>query len=63
MRNVKIFFKSAGITFLCLLYFTAMYLGFCKTYEAMQSTLFEDTRSAVQIGENYIKFFDMEFYF
>ena len=63
MNDVKIFFKSAATTLMCLGIFTFSYLAFCETYEAMRSTLFEDTRSAVVIGENYLKFFDMEFYF
>lgn len=63
MRSLKLFIKSFLITLFCLAFVTIIYLGFCKTYEAMRSHLFEDTKSAVEIGENYIKFFDMHFYF
>ena len=57
MRSLKLFFKSFLITLFCLVFVTIIYLGFCKTYEAMRNHLFEDTKNAVEIGENYIKFF------
>lgn len=50
-------------TSVCLICLSGIYLGCCKTYEEMRKTLFDDDRSAVIIGEEYIKFFDKEFYF
>ena len=63
MRSLKIIVKSFFATLFCLIFLTIIYLGFCKTYEAMRNHLFEDTKSAVEIGENHIKFFDTHIYF
>ncbi len=63
MRSLKIALKSFFATLFCIAFVIIIYLGFCETYEAMRSHLFEDTKSAVEVGENYIKFFDVHFYF
>jgi hypothetical protein len=62
-RDVKVFFKSAAVTALVIICFIGAYLGCCKTYEEMRKNLFDDHRSAVIIGREYIKFFDKEIYF
>lgn len=61
--DVKIFFKTVAVTGFILVCLTGTYLGFCRVYESMQRTIFADERRAVIIGEDYIKFFGMEFYF
>ena len=63
MRSLKIFLKTVAATVCCLLFFLSAYLGIVKVYEAMQSRLFSDERAAVIIGEDYIKFFDIELHF
>lgn len=62
-KEVKIFFRSFALTSLIVICVSLTYLGICRVYEAMRVTLFEDTRSAVILGEGYIKFFDKEIYF
>lgn len=63
MRSLKIFLKTVAATVCCLLFFLSAYLGVVKVYEAMQSRLFSDERAAVIIGEDYIKFLDIELHF
>ena len=63
MRSLKIFLKTFALTSCCMFFFLSAYLGVVRIYESMQSILFSDDRAAVIIGEDYIKFFDMEFYF
>lgn len=62
MRNFILFLKSSVITGFCLLLLLVTYIGFCRVYESMRERLFDDTRGAVVIGDNYFKFFDKEFY-
>lgn len=62
-KDVKLFFKSVFITSACICCLTSAYLGFCTAYEEMRSTCFGDDRSAVVLGDGYIKFFDMEYFF
>ena len=62
MRNFILFLKSSVITGFCILLFFGTYMGFCSVYESMRERLFDDSRSAVIIGDNYFKFFDKEFY-
>lgn len=63
MRNLKIFFKTVAATLFCILLIVGVYIGVCRVYESMQSRLFDNRRSAVIIGEDYVKFFDIEFIF
>lgn len=63
MRSLKIFLKTVAATVCCLIFFLSAYLGVIKVYEAMHTRLFSDERAAVIIGEDYIKFFDIELYF
>ncbi len=63
IRDIKIFFQTVVLTATCLICLSGIYIGCCKTYEEMRKTLFDDSRSAVIVGEGYIKFFDKEFYF
>lgn len=63
MRSLKIFLKTFALTICCMFFFLSAYLGVVRIYESMQSILFSDDRAAVIIGEDYLKFFDMEFYF
>ena len=63
IRDVKIFFRSAYITATVVCCAVILYLGVCKSYEAMRQTCFSDSRNAVILGEGYIKFFDFEVYF
>ena len=60
-RDVTIFLKTVIVTAVAVLVFAGGYFAVCKTYEAMQKTLFGDSRSAVIVGEGYIKFFDWEY--
>lgn len=62
-EDVKIFFKTVAVTSVCIGCVAGVYLGICRAYEEMRKTFFSDTRSAVIIGEEYIKFFDLEYYF
>lgn len=62
-RDIKAFFGAMIFTGVCLACICGIYLGCCRTYEEMRKTLFGDDRSAVIIGDEYIKFFDKEFYF
>ena len=60
-RDVAIFFKTVIVTAMAVTLFAMGYFAVCKTYEEMQKTLFGDSRSAVIIGEGYVKFFDWEY--
>lgn len=63
IKDVKTFCRSAYITAAVICSAVIIYLGMCKSYEAMRQTVFSDTRSAVIIGEGYFKFFDYEIFF
>ncbi len=63
MRSLKTFLKTVTVTVCCILFLSFAYLGVVRIYESMQSILFADDRAAVVIGEDYIKFFDIEIYF
>ena len=63
MRSLKIFLKTVAVTSVCIIIFLSAYLGVVRIYESMQSRLFSDERAAVVIGEDYIKFFNIELYF
>lgn len=63
MRSLKIYLKTVFVTAFCVLLLSGTYIGICNVYESMQKRLFDDERGAVVIGENYLKFFDMEIYF
>ena len=62
-ENIKLFFKSAVFTAVCLCCVAGIYVGCCRAYEEMRSTCFCDDRGAVIIGDGYIKFFDFELFF
>lgn len=61
--DVKIALRAASITAVCIICFALIYLGCALSFEAICEVCFGETRSAVAIGEGYIRFFDFVFYF
>ncbi len=59
---MKAFFRAFTMTMVCIGCVGGIYLGFCKAYESIRQTCFGDHRGAVVLSEEYVKFFDMEFY-
>ena len=59
-KEIRSFFRAFFITLVSILCVGGMYLGFCKSYEAIRKICFDDNRGAVIIGEGYVKFFDFE---
>ncbi|MEE0929003.1 MAG: hypothetical protein UIG59_07400 [Acutalibacteraceae bacterium] len=62
VQDVKIFFKTVAVTATVILCFAAGYFSICTAYEEMRKTMFDDKRSAVIIGDGYLKFFDLEYH-
>ncbi len=61
-KETKYFFRAFFLTLISIGCICGVYLGFCRSYEAIRKTCFGDDRSAVILSEQYIKFFDFEFY-
>lgn len=62
-RNLRLFFRSAAVSGICVLCVTAVYLGVCASYEAVRTTCFSDDRPAVVFSSHYIKILDFEITF
>ncbi len=60
--KIKAFFRAFCVTLICIGCVAGTYLGCCEAYDAIRKTCFDDDRGAVVIGEEYIKFFDLEIY-
>lgn len=70
MRKIKIrketlsvFFRTMAVTAVIILCFGVIYLGCVSAYEQTRSVCFGDTRAAVILTKDYIKFFDFHIYF
>ncbi len=61
-KEARAFFRAFILTLVCIFCLAGIYLGFCGAYEGVRQIGFGDSRGAVMIGENYIKFFDAELY-
>lgn len=61
-KEINSFFRAFFITFVSILCVGGIYLGFCEAYEAIRKTCFGDDRGAVIWSEEYIKFFDFEYW-
>lgn len=62
-QDIKIALRAASITAVCIICFAVIYLGCALSFEAIQQVCFGQTRPAVAIGEDYIRFFDFVFEF
>ncbi len=62
-KDIKTALRAAAVTAVCIICFTLIYLGCALSFEAIQQVCFGETRPAVAIGEEYIRFFDFVFEF
>lgn len=62
VKDFKIFIRSLILSFVAIICISIIYLGIYFSYEQMSKTCFSDTRSAVIISKEYIKFFGFEFF-
>ena len=58
MRSVKLFFRSAIITAVVLSCIAAVFLGICKSYEAIRQVSFGQERKAVEITDEGVRILD-----
>lgn len=63
IKDLKIFLRSAAVTFVAIICISVIYFGLYFSYEQMSRTCFSDDRSAVIVSKEYIKFFGFEFFF
>ncbi len=61
--SLNLFLRSAALTFVAILCVSIVYLGFAAAYTHTRQVFFADNTAAVIICSEYVKFFDLFFYF
>ena len=62
-ETIKTLLRSMSITLVVIFCISFVYLGSVKAYEEIRKICFDDHRAAVIIDSNYIKLFDMVYFF
>ncbi len=60
---LSVFFRTMAVTAVSIICILGIYLGCVNAYEQTRSVCFGDTRAAVILTKDYIKFFDSYIYF
>ena len=63
MRSLKLFLRSAVLTAVVLSCIAAVFLGICKSYEAIRQVSFGEEKSAVALTEEGIRILDFNINF